>query len=512
MKAIGNFFSNKKLKHGSLSIILTAVFIAAVIMVNIVADLVLERLDLTFDVSAGRMYSIEEETSRYLADLTDKVTITVMSREGDFVTLMSGDYYNQTNEILKRFAGANGNITLRYMDLMSSPDFAANYKGLTEGSIVIESKETGRYKVLTAEDYFHITYYDLRSGDQISAEDFMMYRSFGLEGYIYTDISAGAESAFLSAFLSVTDVDPVYVGITTGFGESVNGQMGFLLERNAYNISSIDLVTGDIPPEIDFIIIDSPSADYTLDALTKLGKWLDNNGNFGKTVMYMSHDSAETPNIDSFLSEWGIEVERAFVVQLDSRYTAPNESMGVSFQYYEPKEFNNGLNPNYNIFGGFIRHTKQVFEAKTNMTTTPILSAYEGAALYPFTQISSDTEWDYNAAERGAFPVGVMSEKIRYSEDNEAFTSNVIVFGGSNIFSEGLMSMRNANNAEYFINMMNDINGKDGVITIAPKSFGVATFDISAEQSKTIGIIFALILPLAVIILGVVIWLKRRFK
>ncbi|MCL1789176.1 MAG: GldG family protein [Oscillospiraceae bacterium] len=506
------FFDNKRFKYGSLSVVFTAIFIAGIILINLIAGLISERLDAALDLTPGQMFSIDRNTVKFLENMTDRVTITVCSTESDFTSGSpnTGEYYNQTNEILKRFAGSSRNIALNYIDLMTNPDFAKKYDRLSGGSVIIQSANTERHKILDANDYFNITYYDMSSGNQISEEEYKMYDTLGMGGYVHADISAGAESAFLSAILSVTDVNPVHVGIMTGYGELKNEHMEVLLERNAYSVQTIDLITGDIPAEIDFIIANSPSADYTADTISKLAAWLDNGGAFGKNLMFIAHQNAEIPEIDSFLEEWGIGIERTYVMQSDTRYTAPVAGIDFPIQYYKPDRFGEKLNPDYRIFGELLRHTYQIYEAWQNIETTPVLSAYDGAVLVTFEEFGEGGDVP---EETDAYSVGVMSSKTRY-EELDIFSSRVIAFGGSYVFNPGFMEMRNANNAEYFISMMNEINGKnqsgEEVIMITPKSFSVATFQISAEQSKIIGLIFAVFMPLVIIATGVFIWIRRR--
>ncbi|MCL1903491.1 MAG: GldG family protein [Oscillospiraceae bacterium] len=511
---IAGFFNNKRFKYGSLSVVFTAAFITGVILINIIVGLILERFDTTLDFTSGQMFSIGENTVRFLEGITDNVTITVCSTENDFKSgsgsANTGEYYNQTNEILKRFAGTNRNISLKYTDLMTNPDFAKKYDRLSVGSIIVQSANTGRHKILDANDYFNITYYDLSSGNTISGEEVQMYYTFGMSDYVYADISAGAESAFLSAILSVTDTSPVHVGFMTGHGEQKNERMNFLLEMNSYSIQTLDLITGDIPPEVDFIIADSPNADYGIDTVSKLAEWLDNGGAFGKSIMYIAHQSAETPNIDAFLEEWGIGIERTYVMQSDTRYTAPVAGIDFPIQYYKPDKFGEGLNPDYKIFGELLRYTYRIYEAWQNVETVSILSAHDGAVLVTFEDFDEGGE---KPEETDAYSVGIMSSKIRF-EELDVISSRVIAFGGSYIFNPGFMEMRNANNAEYFINMINEVNGKniqrEEIITIAPKSFSVAMFQITAKQSKTIGFIFALLLPCIIIFIGIFVWVKRR--
>ena len=519
----------KSLKHGSISAVTTAVVIAAVILTNIIATLIAERFDVRIDITPDGMFSLSPETQDFLSALTDNVTITVASREHDFLTFApnSAEHYTQTNEILKRFA-AFPRVTLRYIDFMSNPDFAKKYDGLIKGSIVIESEGTGRHKLLNGNDYFAVEYYDLVSGERLSMQEVEMYVMYGMGERVHSAVFAGAETAFVSAVLSVTDTNPVFVGMTTGHGENDNKLIESLLNRNAYITSPLDLVLdigGGIDTALDCLFINAPSADFDNDILRKINTWLDNGGKFGKRLVYIADHSSETPNIDAFLTEWGVEVERAFVVRSDPR-TWTMADMNSDVQYYKAYEFTVG-NPDYEIYGEFMRNVRQIFTAqyerggdalihgKNNIETRAILTSLDNSALLPFEALDEGTaasgKWALNNAERGAFDVGVWCSKARF-EGLDVFTSDVVVFGGSNVFGSGFLGMRNSNNAEYLIAVMNKVCGKDPTaqIKIAPKTFTMTMFNITKAQSTMLGVVFAVVMPIAVIVTGMVVWVRRR--
>jgi hypothetical protein len=484
IKKIITFFDKKKFKHGSMSVILTAAVIAMVIMFNIIAGILLQRFDINFDMSANQMFSIDSQTADFLSRLSDEVTLTVANREGDFAGI--NEFYNQTNEILRRFAAASDNITLRYIDMLSNPDWAKNYDNLDEVSIVVDSKNTGRHKVLKTEDYFEVS---------------------------FNEAAAAAEPALLSAILSVTDVSPVHVGIVTGHGENINAQMQIVLEKNAYILHEINLVDAQRDSELDIIIINSPTEDYPQGMLSQIDEWLTNGGLFGKDLIYIAPRDIDTPRIDSFLTDWGIAVDRAFVMQEDPRYTAPMAHLNMNIQFYFPHDFSEDLNPNFQIFGEFLRHTRQLWEEHGNIQTRPILSSFDGALLFPFEEMAMDSQWDSSLVERGAYTVALQSSKSQRfgNVEDMAITSNVTVFGGSLIFREDFLMMGNANNENFFINMMNTLSGKDPdeLITITSKSFIVPSFDITEEQARTIAVIFIFGLPALIVTTGIVVWVRR---
>jgi ABC-2 type transport system permease protein len=517
-----DLFKHKKFKHGGMSVIFIAIFITAIIMVNIITGMVLDRLDIRIDLTADRRFSIEPETVKFLESLDDDVTIIVTSTESEFADF--NEWYNQVNEILKRFAGASQRINLRYVDLMSNPDYANRYENLDSSTIIFESANTGRHEILATMDYLQVEYYDIE-GNPIPNHMVQTYATFGL---LVQDVSTSAESAFLTAILSVTDISPVHVAILTGHGESRLPHIEHLLNKYAYHVHEINIMTSDISDEIDFVIINSPTSDYSIPALSRLRNWLQNDEQFGKTLIYISPVAELTPNLDVFLLEWGISVEREYVWQRDPRFAAPAPTLMMNNQFYVPHDYTAGFNPGYEIYGELMRRVTRTFDAQSNIKTRPLLTSYQGAVLMPFSAAEENSTWNPDTAQAAAWDVAVHSWKIRFEGtgfDSYEVHSNVFAFGSSrptmvgngNVFNSYFMELGNSNNTRFFINLMNSISGKDEIYSeiievLAPKSFTVASFAISQSTSELIGIMFILVLPLVIIAAGFVVWIRRIRK
>jgi hypothetical protein len=397
---------------------------------------------------------------------------------------------------------------------MTNPVFASGYGGnLTETSLIVESQNTGRSKVLSAEDYVSVTYYDYQD-NRISAEEYQVYMMYGLSSAVYADYGASAESALLSAFLSVTNTNPVAFGISDGYGEPDNASLSGLLDFNSYIVQKLNLLTDEIPSDMDFILLNAPNSDLSEPALAKLDAWLDNGGEYGKTLIFIPlMVPVETPRLDSFLYDWGIEIGDGYVVQPDENTSIIAGSNRI--QHFEPSagEYSSSLNSNYKIYGELIRPINLVYEAKSNIETKALLTSYDDAFVYPFEEIEGEgnSGWSESTAEKGRLNTAVESRKTRF-EEFTPFSSRVIVLGGYFLIDDYFIDLENANNAQFFMNIVNFISGKDGAVTLTHKSFSVASFSINAEQSKVIGFIFALAFPLVIIVAGVAIWLKRRYR
>ena len=72
-----NPFRSKKFKRGSLSVVFTVLFIAGIVLVNIVLNLVLERFNVEADLTSGSIFTLSDETVNYVSGLDDSISFFV---------------------------------------------------------------------------------------------------------------------------------------------------------------------------------------------------------------------------------------------------------------------------------------------------------------------------------------------------------------------------------------------------------------------------------------------------
>ncbi len=310
----------------------------------------------------------------------------------------------------------------------------------------------------------------------------------------------------------VTNDDPVRVAFTEGFGEKDSSTLQKLLADNGYEVETLNLSTTDeIDAGIDFVVMFAPTMDVDNVHLTKLDKFLDNGGAFGKNLMYFASVSQpKTPNIDEFLKDWGIEVGFSEIGMSDENYLISNFTLYAHLQQICDTEYAGGTyGSSLYTFGANIRPVIQLWEegARGNIEQDVLMQTYDNAFLVPLEGI--DDSFSLDNAESGVFNDAVMAYKIQ-SDTQEL--SRVGVFGSEQLASGSFMSMSNANNGEFFINTFNYISGKEDTITIKSKSYSSATFDMSAQTANVLAIVLCVIVPVIVIVLGVVIWVRRRHR
>ena len=297
-KSVKSLNRSRRLRHGTMATVLSVCFVAAVVLVNVIASIVVERFPISLDLTSNKIFELSEESIDYVESLDQDIEVYVLATEEDFSG--SNQYYNQANTVINKYAQYSDHIHVSYVDIYTDVDFAANYPNetLTYGNILLQCGE--RYQILTAYDLFDVD------------------EQYG------TIQSSTTEQAMTSAIMSLTDSNPISVVFLTGFGDNNrtdSSNLESILTNNGYLVSEINFLSEEIPEDADAVVLCSPTSDLTSDLADTLAQWLENEGQFGRTMLYFADGSQPSlPVLESVLSEWGIGVEPGYLIETDATH------------------------------------------------------------------------------------------------------------------------------------------------------------------------------------------------
>lgn len=496
-----NPFNVRKLKYGGLATAFTVIFIVLVVLFNWGATVLVEKNPLRIDVTDKALFSFSDETVDYLYELDQDIKIFVLASEEEFVSY--GDetaqlYYQYyglnlishlpaANEAIKRYAQYSDYIEVEYVDIVADPTFNTKFPNekLAQGQIIISSEQNNRYKIITASDLFYI-----------NTEDYSIYLN--------------AEKVITSAIMGTALEDPFKIQYTTGHNEYDSSGLMNLLEQNTYETSEINLMQEDIDEDTDLIVIMGPAVDFAEEELTKIDKFLDNNGNFNRHVVYFAaNDRQPTPVLDAFCKEWGIEVSTSTVAETDAKKTY-NRNPYMNIPEFADEVFSE----KYASLSTVLLTPRSVpltavFTGTDNRTTEVLLSFTETAVARP--QDAPDDWAIEDATEKGPFSAAIIGKRTTYSGTLEK-TSSVTVFGSYQMAAANLLVTSNCSNAEYLLDVFNAISQNKIKVNIIIKALGSEPLNMTTSDQLTVGIIFAGVIPLCTLIAGIVIWIIRRNK
>ncbi len=494
-----NIFNNKKFKYGSAATIITVLVVAVVVIINIIASSILNRLPTKVDLTANKLFALSDKSIDFVKDINTDVTITVCMDEEDFENADTYGYYYQANQVIKKYAEYSNHIKVQYVDLMADPTFANNYTSydLSDGDIIVESDK--RLKVIDPNEL-------------VETQSDSNYQ----QKYL-----AASEKVMTSALMYVTEDKLIKAATLTGHSEtdltsSENVDLASMLSANNYELTTLNITTQDFSEDIDLALLVSPSVDFTEQELQKLDAFLNNDGNYGKTLLYISSTTeAQLPNLNAFLAEWGIEVQNSIVFETNSKnvYSYGNNAypyiMGLDFADEAYTE--NLANASLPVIGATLRPINALFEEKDGLKTTALLKTPETAYEYPFEMIDNGENLDAGSVKTNTFTVALLSQKTKF-EGTTPLTSNIIAFGGEGLFWPTWTKSAQYNNNPYLVGVINDLCGKSEAIDIVSVEYSNETFTVTESQTKAVFYIFVVIIPLVTLGLGIFVFMRRRHK
>lgn len=73
-----------------------------------------------------------------------------------------------------------------------------------------------------------------------------------------------------------------------------------------------------------------------------------------------------------------------------------------------------------------------------------------------------------------------------------------------------LMSAAMYNNGDFFLSLINELSGKTEGISILPKTIQASGVLVNDTVKNGLNLTFAVIIPVAVLAIGTVVWIRRR--
>ena len=483
------FMKSRKAKHGTVAMAITALVIVMVIVLNIIIGLLVNRFpDLELDLTSNNSFALQDDTIDYVSHLNNDVTVYILMEKDKFES--QGTYFVQAQKMLNKMASkSDGKMKIKYVDLTSNPSFTSNkpnvdWQSSSANNIVLV--ESGKqYKVLTLTDCFE---YD--------EQTYNYYGTYSLTG---TKI----EQAVVTAILNVTTDDKVVVDMIKGNNEQDYSSLKSLLENNAYQVYDVSLATGDFDKDAKVAIMYAPSVDLDEKIVEKLSTWLSNDGKYGRSLIYVpTADMGEMPNLDDFLKEWGMSIDRGYVFETDETALVNASSpyaFTVSYGDYYKDNLKNSKIP-------VVVSESHAVNITDENTAHALLKTTNKAGVLP---IDADKSWDYKDAITGNGE-NVAAEGVMTNEDKKS--SRVVVFGSYIMFSDTIMKYNSFNNTANFMRGGNTIADKEDVgITIESKSIDNTELGITdVATQNTMLVVFVIVIPIAILVAGFVFWLRRR--
>ena len=259
MQKIKNLFRSSESRNGSYSVGITALVIAIIVIVNLIAGQIPEKYK-NLDVSSTKIYEISKTSKKLLKNMDHKVKFTVLANKEEaderIVTFLS------------KYSALSSKISVEWIDPVLHPS-ALTENDASENSIVVSCQDTGKKKVVSFSDI------------------------------IVTDMS----SYYYTGSASETKFD----------GE---GQLS-----SAVNYVTSDVVRKiypEIPDDCELLLMYAPTSDLTADEKNSVESYLKDGGKM--MLLLGDTNSTELPNLASIMKTYGMEAADGYIADTQRSY------------------------------------------------------------------------------------------------------------------------------------------------------------------------------------------------
>ena len=476
----------KWLIDGSRTLSLILLILAAFLGINTGMKV----LDLTpIDLSEDKLYTLTEESKERVKSIDKDVQIYFVGYSDD----------NADFSLAKQYNIANEKIVVETVDSSSRPDIVQKY-GLEESSsagIIVECGD--RSKVISPTE---LVTYDSATYEKISI----------------------AEEKLTSAIVSVTTDDIPKVYFLEGYSDFSLYNMSYLNVYLANEVTEVEtlniLSTGNVPEDCDTLVITSPSQDFSNEAKTAIIDYINRGGNILWLNAAMAN-SIDLPNVNEVLALYGVNpFEVGVIREVDSSRMVANSPDLILPNLTESKITED-------LYSGgviFARPTKINInsEGLENLNVLESYLAITSEEAYFRTDFNNTSSSAAEGEEKGYFVVGAELEKT-ITEANEetgesALTSTLIIYGENYFISDYPLTQSSqyaaiqvsSHNKDLVLNSLAYLSDREEDIT-ARKNIGTVTFT-ATEQQDTIVRIIIFTVPIVIILVGLIVWQKRRRK
>ncbi len=458
-----------------------AFLIGAVIIVLLLNAILVSldnKISLEIDFTEDGIYNLTPESEAIVDRITEDTEILLLTNgtEDEEVSMIQN--------ILSKYGQRNAKISARTVNIDKNPADVQSYleeiSGMPYKSMIIKQKD-GDYQLVNAQDFFS---------------------DFGFS-YIERRVTTKLEKL-------IDGAESLDVFLTTGHGEQVSPHAARVFESAGYTVSQFDTLTRDFPQTgKSIVVISSPKTDFAPEEIDKLDAYLDLGGN---VQIYFDpiYGGENLTNLENYLAaDWGIL--RANNVVLDAENMIENSYMIAAFSEHEITSpvAESQKRAGYGPANSFTLAA----EKPENVTFMPLLSStdksYAKADVKTLTEsgVMHRTEAD----EPGPHSVLVAATRENNSLSGESFEGKLVLGGSVLIFDELTSDPRFANE-DILLNTVSWMRGTDGGMNIPAKVIPGGYMSLSNRQVWVWFAILVVIAPLGILIAGIVVFVKRRYK
>lgn len=445
-------------------VLYAAVYIAVVLAIATITNILASRYDKSFDATSNKRYSLSDQTSKIVKGLTQDVTITYFNRSTGF---------REGKDLLDQYEGLSHRIHVKYVDPEKDP-LSARAAGIRTAPTAV-----------------------VQIGDR--KEEAKSFTEEGITG------------AFIRDMKNTTRT----VCFVTGSGEhriddsERNGysHLKDLLGKDEYAAKSISLLEkAEVPGDCTVVVVAGPSGDYLQPEVDALKKYVENGGRalflLDPPLKIGRSEIADNDALTGLLQSWGVTAEKDLILDLSP--IGQLLGVGPEVALVHNYETHVIVNEMKGTSTGFPLARSLEVKSTDKSTVEKLFSSSE-SSLATSKLDKPDVNPNDPKNKKGPLTIAVAGT---YKTEKQGGQGRFVVMGCSGWAANRFLGFNG--NRDLALNTMNWLASDEDLISIRPKEREDRRITMTRAQMNFVRITSQFVFPLIVVIAGVSVWWRRR--
>ena len=282
------------------------------------------------------------------------------------------------------------------------------------------------------------------------------------------------------------------------YGQYDIGGLNQLLTSENIEVVEKNLITDDVDPRSNVVLVVSPRKDYMPSELDKLKRYVESKkGN----IIFALDPSPSLKNLNDFIfKEYAVSTNYDIVV----------DPRGIPQKYWTlspvltPHEITNPLIKN-ELIGLMFHCCSLTKETRADVNHTVLMKSIDYSWAKRGLENTKYIDVDYNKSidVMGPFDLAIIAQKT-----NTASGSKAIIIGDADFICNNSISY--SGNRDLIINCVNWLAGNHKLLSIMPRTLEIPRIMFQGNDSSKIFSLCVVGVPLLIVLLGGIVYLYRR--
>jgi len=450
----------RQTKYAAYAIVYILVVVAIVVVANVLAD----RYNKTYDGTANKRYSLSDQTAKIAKGLKQDATITYFNQSTRF---------QQGKDLLEQYTNLSPKVHVKYVDPDKEPQIAreAGIKSYPTAIVQIGARRE-EAKGMTEE---------------------------GITGAFIRDLKNNTRTV---CFVSGSGEHQIDDTDRTGYSHLKD-----LLGKDEYTAKSIALLQkAEVPNECTVLVVGGPSRDYQQPEVDAIKKYVEDGGRalfmLDPPLKLGRSEIADNDALTGLLQTWGVSLQKDLILDMNPIGQlvglGPQVALVSSYDSHPIVSQMKGtatgfpLSRSLEIKNGEKTTVEKLFgSSDTSLATTNLNSP----AVNP--NDPKNKKGPMTIAAAGTYRTGKENSQGRF-----------VVLGSSSWAANSFINFNG--NRDLALNTMNWLSSDEDLISIRPKEQDDRRITMTRAQLTLVRTTSQFLLPLFVVVAGVGVWWRRR--